>query len=206
MHRKIIIVLTFCVFFSPLFAFSAKMKSSWKNPSATESSLQFEKILVVVAIKQDFTRKVAEDKVVRILKERGRHAIPSYFVLSAAEFEDKEKARAKVEEMGFDGAIVMNYAYTGDYQKYHEQETQWEAYNYFWGQYYPAWGGVYNSTSDNDTKLLIETKLFSLKEQKLIWSGITETKNGKNPAVVVGDIAEETAKYLRKEGLIAQKK
>ena len=205
MYRRLTVVLAFCIFFSPLFAFSAKMKNTWKNPSATESSLQFEKILVVVAIKQDFTRKVAEDKVVRILKERGRHAIPSYFVLSAAEFEDKEYAKSKVEGMGFDGAIVMNYAYTGDSEKYHEQEKDWEAYNYFWGQYYPAWGGVYNSTSPNDTKLLIETKLYSLKEQKLIWSGITETKNGKNPAIVVGDIAEETAKYLRQQGLIAQK-
>ena len=48
--------------------------------------------------------------------------------------------------------------------------------------------------------------LYSLKDEKLIWSGITETKNPKNPAVVVGEIGEQTTKYLQKEGLTQKRK
>jgi hypothetical protein len=207
MHRTFTAIFTFvCFLFLCGLADSAKIKSYWKNPSATESSLQFTKVLVVVAIKQEFTRKVAEDKIVRIIQDGGRaEAVPSYTILQPSEFDDKEAAKSKVEELGFDGLIVLKYATSVDTKKY-EQTTEWEDYNYFWGVYYPAWGAVYNSTSEIDNKLFVETMFYSLKEQKLIWSGISETKNPKNPAKVVGEIAEETAKYLQKQGLLAKKK
>ena len=130
----------------------------------------------------------------------------SYTILGVEEFENKELAKSKIEGMGFDGAVVMHYTGSEDARKYDEQEADWDAYNYFWGYYYPAWGGVYNSTSNNDFTVSIETLFYSLKESKLIWAGISETKNPKNPAIVVGEIAEETAKYLQKQGLIAKKK
>jgi hypothetical protein len=207
MSRTLTTVLVCCnLLFVPIFASSAKMKSTWKNPSATESSLQFTKVLVLVSIKHELIRKVAEDKVVSVIEEDGRaKAIPSYTILKDTELGDQELAKSKIEGMGFDGAIVMRYAGTEEAKKY-EQDDNWEDYNYFWGVYHPAWGAVYNSTTPDDTKILIETMFYSLKEEKLIWAGITETKNPKNPAKVVGEIAEETAKYLQKQGLIAKKK
>jgi hypothetical protein len=200
------VLICYSLLLVPIYAFSTKMKSTWKNPAATESSLQFTKVLVLVSIKHELIRKVAEDKVVRILDEGGRaKAIPSYTILKETELGDQKLAKSKIEGMGFDGAIVMRYAGSEDAKKY-ERDDDWEDYNYFWGVYHPAWGAVYNSTTPDDTKILIETMFYSLKEEKLIWAGITETKNPKNPAKVVGEIAEETAKYLQTNGLIAKKK
>src|SRR4029077_4202944 len=89
----------FVIFFSLLlvadYASSTKMKSSWKNPAATTSSLQFKKVLVVVNIKQPLTRKVAEDKAVRIIESGGTaQAIASYTILTNDDLDDKERAKS----------------------------------------------------------------------------------------------------------------
>ncbi|HSE42954.1 MAG TPA: hypothetical protein VLH08_19485 [Acidobacteriota bacterium] len=211
MLRSITIVFILLALLSvPEFALSTKLKSSWKNPDANSSSLKFEKVLVVAVIGQEFTRKVAEDKVVKILKEGNStaNAIPSYLVLGQEELKDKDSAKAKITEMGFDGAIVLKYAGSQDQRKYDpgEGESVWYPYVGFWGFYSEGWGAVYNATTPNDLKVLIETMLYSIKEDKLIWAGISETKNPKNPAKVVAEIAEETTKHLQKEGLIPKRK
>jgi hypothetical protein len=149
-------------------------------------------------------------KVVKILKagDTSPNAIPSYMIMSDAELKDPASAKSKVSEMGFDGAIVLKYAGSEDQRKYDpgEGESVWYPYVGFWGYYSEGWGAVYNATTPNALKVLIETMLYSIKEDKLIWAGITETKDPKNPAKVVGEIAEETTKVLQKEGLITKKK
>jgi hypothetical protein len=189
------------------YASSTKMKSFWKDPSATASSLQFKKVLVMAIIQQPFTRKVAEDKAVSIIESGGTaHAVPSYTIIGDDELDNKELAKSKIEGMDFDGVIVMKYAGSKDQRKYDEEDSQWSSYTQFWGAYGAAWGGVYNAQTTNDLTVFIETLFYSLKEDKLVWAGISETKNPKNPAKVVADIAEETAKYLQKQGLIGKKK
>ena len=207
MIRKFTIVfIFFSLLMLPEFASSTKIKSHWKNPTATASSLQFTKMLVMVTIKQELTRKVAEDKAVRLIEARGKaKAIPSYSILQMNELDDKELVKSKISSMGFDGVILMRYAGSEDEKKY-EQTEGWQNYDYFYGVYCPACGAVYNSTTPNGVKVFIETMFFSLKEEKLIWSGITETKDPKNPAKVVGEIAEEVVKTLQKEGVMEKKK
>jgi hypothetical protein len=208
------ILTTVVIFLSLLllseYASSTKMKSSWKNPSAKASSLQFQKVLVVAVIRQDFTRKIAEDKAVDIIHSGGTEAVPSYTIFTEEELENKEEAKLKIADMGFDGAIVMRSAGSKDAIKYDsdsdETEGVWYPYYQFWDVYSAAWGAVYNVTSNTELQVFIETMLYSLKENKLIWAGITETKNPKNPAKVVAEIAAETTKHLQKQGLLPKKK
>jgi hypothetical protein len=188
-------------------ATATKLKSSWKNPSATASSLQFSKIIVIAPIKQEMIRKVAEDRAVALLEDGKRTVMPSYVIFGITELDDKEQVKSKLAELSFDGAIVIRYAGSEDEKKYEDEDYGvWNDPDYFYGVYCPACGAVYNATERNDTKVFVETMLFSLKENKLIWSGITETKNPKNPAIVVGQIAEEMVKNLQKEGLMPKKK
>jgi hypothetical protein len=193
------------------YAYSTKLESWWKSPDATPESFQLKKIFVTAIIKQELIRKVAEDKMVQVIKAGGNaDAVACYTIFGIdSEISDKEKAKASVAQMGFDGAIVMSYAGSKDKFKYTEKDeySTFFPYNGFWDYYGYGWGAVYNATSEaGDIRVLIETKLFSLKEDKLLWSGITETKNPKNPAKVVGEIAEESTKYLQKQGLLPKKK
>lgn len=188
------------------------MKSFWSNPSATPASLQCKKVLVIVAIKQSTTRKVAEDKAVSLIEAGGEaHAVPSYTFLPENELNDKEAAKARITPMDFDGVIVIRYAGSKDRIKYDSENSDgespgpWYSYQDFWG-FYGGVGAVYNATTSNDLYVYLETTFYSLKNNQLIWAGITESKNPKNPAKVVSEISEETIKYLQKQGLIAKKK
>jgi CubicO group peptidase (beta-lactamase class C family) len=213
MFRRKLSALTAIVFllFLSNYALSTKIKSSWKDPNVTPASFQLKKIFVTAIIKQELVRKVAEDKMVQIIKAGGNaDAVASYTIFGInSEITDKDKAKASIADMGFDGAIVMSYAGSKDEFKYTEKDeySTFFPYNGFWDYYGYGWGAVYNATSNaGDIRVLIETKLFSLKEDKLLWSGISETKNPKNPAKVVGEIADETTKYLQKQGLLPKKK
>ena len=66
------VVIFLCIWLLPDYASSTKIKSSWKDPSATASSLQFKKVLVMATIRHSFTRKIAEDKAVHIIEAGGR--------------------------------------------------------------------------------------------------------------------------------------
>lgn len=213
MLRKVTITFTcFALVLLADYAFCTKMKSHWANPEANASSLQFKKVLVIVAIEQPLTRKVAEDKAVSIIEAGGNaHAVPSYSIIADEDVNKMDIAKAAIEGMDFDGVILIRTADSKDQRKYDEEDAaktreDWAGYNAFWGYYGSAWGSAYNAMTTNDLTVYIETLFYSLKENKLIWAGMTETKNPKNPATVVGEIAEETSKFLQKEGLIAKKK
>lgn len=202
MFRKLFVIFI-GVFLIAGIVSATKMKSSWKNSSATPQDLQFKKVLVAVIVRQPYTRKIAEDKAVRVLQaNRKVEAVASYTIFENVDT-DKETAKAKIAEMGFDGIVLIRQADEPDTKKYDEKAAEsWNDYNWFWG----IWGGTYNAQFRDDNLLYLETLLFSMKDQKLIWAGITETKNPKNPAQVVGEIAEENAKLLQKEGLIPKQK
>lgn len=207
------VILCACLLFAADYASATKMKSFWKSPAATAASMQCKKVLVIAAIKQSTTRKVAEDKAVAIIEAGGSaHAVPSYTFLPENELDDKEAAKSKITSMDFDGVIIMHSAGSKDRKRYDPEVTEaaespgpWYSYQDFWG-FYGGLGAVYNATTTNDLFVYIETMFYSLKDNQLVWAGITETKNPKNPAKVVGEIAEETAKYLQKNGLIAKSK
>lgn len=48
----------------------------------------------------------------------------------------------------------------------------------------------------------IETNVYSVTEDKLLWSGISETFNPSDVAKVVNDIADAASRELRRQGLL----
>jgi hypothetical protein len=48
----------------------------------------------------------------------------------------------------------------------------------------------------------METQVYSMRDDKLIWSGVTQTKNPKSAQQLVEDVARAVAADLRKQHLI----
>jgi uncharacterized protein (UPF0147 family) len=53
----------------------------------------------------------------------------------------------------------------------------------------------------NDTKIKIETLVYDLSGDKLIWAATSETTNPKNVRAAVKDIVQATADEMKKRGL-----
>ena len=130
------------------------------------------------------------------------NAFPSYNILEEAELRDKERAKTKILQMGFDGAVIMrplriedrvNYV-PGSYPPY---------YGSFWGYYGWAWPTLYTPDYVYTDKIVqVETTIFSIKDDKLLWTSLSETTNPESARDVVMDIAKAIGKEARKRGLV----
>jgi hypothetical protein len=56
-----------------------------------------------------------------------------------------------------------------------------------------------------DTIVSIETNVYSVTEDKLLWSGLSETFNPANTVQLVTDVAKAVRGALQKQGLIQAK-
>jgi hypothetical protein len=182
--------------------------SSWKAPDATTLQLRGAKVAAVVMMDGDATRRPAEDALAREITMRGAQGIPMYTLLPGGSPSDEAAARAACEKAGVQGAVVIKPTAV-DKKITAEDVTYLEPnYNAYWGGYYGfGWGTQYSRVSAGqniyaDTIVTIETRVYSLKQNKLVWVGKSKTTNPANVDDEVRKIAAMTARQLEKEGLI----
>ncbi|MBK6964796.1 MAG: hypothetical protein IPH20_12875 [Bacteroidales bacterium] len=78
---------------------------SWRVPESTFTPEEFKKVMVVAFVKDEASRKIAEDRVSSIHE----NFFPSYPVFSGQEvMEDKEQVLATLKEQGYDAVITMS--------------------------------------------------------------------------------------------------
>jgi hypothetical protein len=175
-----------------------RMIQRWAAPDVAH--YKFDHILTICIVKDQSTRQSVEDVMAARVKKG--NAFPSYNILGEAELGDKEQAKRKILQMGFDGAVIMrplrvedrvNYV-PGSYPPY---------YGSFWGYYGWAWPTLYTPDYVYTDKIVqVETTIFSIKDDKLLWTSLSETTNPESARDVVLGIAKEIGKEARKRGLV----
>jgi hypothetical protein len=177
---------------------STQVVDSWKDPSVTEP-VYFRRIAVIAITPDESVRRVVEDEVVsNIGKER---SFPSYLVLDKDGLMNREKAKEEIVKYGADGAVTMRMIDS-------KQEL-----NYTPGAYIPPSHAMWNYSMyantmapapgmwTSDTLVRIETNLYSVADEKLLWSGRTETFNPASAKSGAREVANEVRKQLVKEGM-----
>ncbi len=184
--------------------------SSWKAPDATALQLRGAKVAAVVMVKDESSRRPAEDALAREITARGAQGIPMYTLMPGGSPSDEAAARAACENAGVQGIVVIKPTAV-DKQITSEPVTYLEpTYSGYWGGYYGAgWGASYAPVTAGediraDTIVTIETRVYSLKQNKLVWTGKSKTTNPSNVDEVVRKLAAATAAELKKAGLIAK--
>jgi len=173
--------------------------STWKNP--TVSPLEKPKgqtVVACVAADDQYIRHDAEDTLAAELTKRGFKGVSSYTILLPG-LKDETLARAAFEKAGAIGVVVVRPlaadqevsvtpVYTGSY------------YGGFWGGYWGyGWAHPYASAEvHTDTVIIVETLVYSLKHNKLIWSGRSRTTNPSKVASFVKDLVVNVAWEMKK--------
>ena len=170
---------------------STKITKSWTDPSLTPgSATPFHKVLVVAALKDEASRRVAEDKIVAAIKNAV--AVPSYSYLLPTDT-DQKLVEEKLVKDGFDGLILMRLTDVNKSVSY----TPGTAYGGWYGYRY-ATPGYYSE----DQTFYVETDFYSLNPGKLLWSGTTATLNPTKLDRTLDDIIYAIKNELNKKGLI----
>ena len=159
-------------------AASTQLMHSWADPAA--AGHQFKKIVIVGATPQSATRRNYEDAFTQELAMRGVQAIPSYQLVGEGQI-DKDAAAQKIKDAGCDGILVTRLVDKHTEQTYYPPTYSAVAAP---APYYGGWYGYYNMgysymsspgyvTTDQVYK--IESNLYDVTGDKLMWSGLTET-------------------------------
>ena len=194
----IIIVLTAC-------APATSITSSWKEPNKKVVISDLKKVLVVALFKSETSRHKAEDDMVGYLQGKG---VVSYNYLNS-EFNTKdEKAiREKIRYDGFDGAITMRLIDV-------EKESFYSPNNFsVYPSYYNSFSGYYYRSYPfydtpnyyiNTRKFIVETNVFSIKEDRIIWTCITETIDPSGVDKMMDGITKVVYAKMKSDGFIVK--
>jgi len=186
--------------------------ASWKAPDAMP--LQFragDKVVGLVMADSISLRLAGEASLARELDRRGLKGIPAYSIVANGVVKDEAKARAAIEASGAVGIVVLRPL--GTEQKITSMAPTYyggayygrPVYGGFWGGgYYDyGWGGAWDPAIRTDTYVSVETLVYDLRQNKLVWAGQTKTINPKDVDGFVAELADAVAKELRALGLIA---
>jgi hypothetical protein len=178
---------------------STQLLATWRDPTAGPT--RFNKTVVAFATTDETLRRTVEDR----LAEKVPNSVQSYRLEHSGKGSDSAAIRRKFADMGFDGAVIMkvadvdaNYVYTNG--------TYWGSsrygFGYSWGN---AWGYPYDPGYYADRVVTLETQVYSLGEDRLLWAGRSETTNPRSVGKLTDSVIKHVMKALQRDGLLAHR-
>lgn len=181
-------------------------QSTWRSPDAQPLRLTGKKVAAVFVTRDMLMRRRAEDAMAREITARGAEGVPSYTFLSDAEVRDRDAAKAKADSLGFAGAVVMRVVGSDAIYHYSPRGYVWfgPQYRHFWGGYWGyGWGTVWQpGYLVVDRVVKVETLVYSLEQDQLIWGGVSRTVDPGRIEHFIGELAEAVSKQMAREGVL----
>lgn len=160
-------------------------------------------VLIIAIVDDQEIRTIFEKHFMDWLNAKGVDAITSTDVLSAnADTKLQKEAIIEVVDKYENDTILITHllgkeeteVFSRDMPQYHR--SYYGFYNYGWG--YVTWPTIY----DEKVKFSLETRLYDVKTESLIWLGESQTTNPKTPGQAVGQVVDVVIKDLEKNGLL----
>jgi hypothetical protein len=178
--------------------------STWRAPDAQPFEPKGARVVALVMNANEAQRRSAETALARELTALGAVGIPMHTIAPEANPSSEAQVRAAVEKEGATAVVVMRP--TGSRQEISSTSTMYAGPSYggFWGGYYGyGWGAPYGGTEiRTDTIVSIETLVYSLRQNKLVWAGQSNTTNPANVESFVEEIVAAAVRELRREKLL----
>jgi hypothetical protein len=177
---------------------STQLAATWRDPASPR--LAFRRPVTVFVTKSETMRRTFEDK----LANQFPNATPSYRVL-ATTYTDGVAIRKELADRGYDGVIMMRVVNV-EAQVTYTAGSYWYGaapYYSFAGYWRNAWGYPYDPGFVTDQVVSIETQIYSLTSDKLIFAARSETTNPKSVNKLGNSVIKHIVNELRKDGLIA---
>jgi hypothetical protein len=186
---------------------STKLVNSWKEPDTAPLSLkQGDLVIAMVMSKEETTRRTGEDLLGEELRQRGLRPIPSFTLIPTDQVDDKEKAAAAIQDSGAVALVAMRPIAVNKQQTFVPPSYTGPGPYGGWGPYYGyGWGAAYSpGYVVTDTIVRVETLVFDLKQNKLVWAGQSETTNPGELAQFMRDLVKAVGADMRRKGVIAE--
>ena len=183
-----------------------KFTSTWKAPGVSVA-YRGKKVVGLVVSDDLSLRMSAEEALARELTEKGTVGVGAYRLIPAEEIRDPERAKAWFERTGVSGVVIMRLVNVATETT--PSVVVWQSgYNYgsLWSYYPYAWGATFNiSPERTDVTVVVETLVFDVEGNRLLWAGTSETTNPAGAQALVKSIVNGAADRMKKDGIIGAK-
>lgn len=186
--------------------------NSWSDPETTLSQEHFKKILVVALVKDEATRRTVENRIAS--KNPVFKTSFEYLNENTSNLSQDEKL-ALLKNENFDGVLTMRLVSTDKETNYVPGTNTSLYYGGFGGVYarmygygFGNWYGMYSPTFytpghyEQTTYYMVETNIFSLVKNKLLWTGTTRSSHIKDVGATVDEILNTLYQQMMKDGTI----
>lgn len=154
-------------------------------------SFVFDRVAVIALNGGPEVRQIAEDTAVK--QGRAGRLVAAHTVLSGEAMRSYENARQSLVEQGFDGALTLRVVRA---EEINPGETRPGSFSSYAGSVPPG------EAAFGEGRMRIEANVFRLADGALIWHGIAECKESRDPEVIVKEAAGIIAGEMRRTGLI----
>jgi hypothetical protein len=177
---------------------STQLAAVWRDPGNTP--VRFNRTVVAFVTPDESLRRTVEDK----LAGSFPNSTQSYKIVPTAAATDSTAIRQRLADMGFDGAVIMRVADV-QYQSNYAPGTYWYRTPYGFGNYWgSAWSYAYDPGYYGENRIVsIETQIYSLGADRMIWAARSETTNPKSAGKLTDSVIKHVTKALRQDGLLA---
>jgi hypothetical protein len=174
-----------------------ELTATWREPGA--STLHFNRTVTVFATTDESMRRSVEDQLVM----KFPNATPSYRVVPHAADVDKGTVLQNMRDAGFDGAVVMRVTDVKEKVTYYPGSYWGPGYGFagYWGS---SWAYPYDPGYVSTSQIVsVETNIYSLKDDKLVYAAKSETTDPKNVGKLIRSVMRHIDEDLRKARMIA---
>ncbi|HEX6171366.1 MAG TPA: hypothetical protein VFZ33_16880 [Chitinophagaceae bacterium] len=180
---------------------STKIEKSWMEPGASVSPAGSNKTLVVAMVKDETSRRVIEDQ---LSKRIGSGAVSSYTIVSSEMLKgaSEDALKQKVTEGSFTHILLMRLADIEKETSYVPGTTT--SFYGGYGRYYGYGAGMYSTPGyyTTDKNYFVETTVYTVNPDKLVWTGTTKTVNPSKLDKAVNEIADAISEKMKKDGFL----
>lgn len=179
---------------------TTEFRSTWKDPTAQAFTLHGQRVAAFVITPNESQRRAGEDILAGELTARGVQGIAGYQLTGAKPVRDSEVLRRDLERAGVEGTVIMRVVDR-------RQEVNFVPGGPYYGSMYGYWDYGWGATAypgfvDTNTIVSVETLVYSVRQDKLLWGGVSDTIDPHNLDGFIKEIAKAAGQEIRKAGLV----
>jgi hypothetical protein len=183
---------------------STNFISSKKADDVGTLDLAGKKAIALVIHSDEANRIKAENALAKELTKRGMNGIAANTVIATADNGNKEKVKKAIKDSGAEGLVVVRVVGIEDTSRYvpgFNDAYYGSMMSYYDQGYATAYSPGYMQTY---TTFTIETLCYRVSDEKLVWSGTSETFSPNSIKSFAKELVSEAGKVMKKQGLIAK--
>jgi hypothetical protein len=164
-------------------------------------------LFVIGVAKEENTRRSFENKFVAKLQAEGVQAVASSSVMESDQKIEKAVILAAIEKLDIDAVLVTRLVSLKEEEVRSPSTSEYGSPDDYHGRYYQDYNTAYEYAHQpaqytTSVRVGLETKLYDVKTEKLIWAASSKTANPKSKTKLFDAVIEALVRDLKKNKLL----